>query len=213
MGLDFVAVDVETANSFRGSICQVGVVLVNDGQIAAEWSRMLQPPSGHAWVDFDRGQVHGFTTELLLRQQSFDHVWPQVLAKIAGQVLVAHNASFDVNALQEASAAGGFGELDFDYACSLVLARRHLELPAHTLDVVAAECGVGLDHHHDALADARAAAEITITLAKRVAATNVAELLAASGVSLGHSGGGLTRPCRALTTVPVVRVDLEPRLF
>lgn len=213
MGLDFVAVDVETANAFRGSVCQIGLVTVRDARIAEEWSAMLQPPLGHGWVDFDRGQVHGFTTELLQRQPTFDSVWPEALRRLAGQVLVAHNAGFDVCAVQEASTEGGFGELDFEYVCSLVLARRHLQLPAYTLDAVAAECGVRLDHHHDALADARAAAGITIALAARVDAGSIAELLSASGVSLGHSGGGLARPCRANSSQPVVRVDLEPRLF
>lgn len=213
MGLDFAAVDVETANSFRGSVCQVAVVKVKDGQVSDEWVRLLQPPTGHCWVDYDRGQVHGFTTELLARQPAFDQVWPELLGLLSGQVVVAHNASFDVSAIQEATAAGGFEELEFDYACSLVLARRHLELPTHTLDAVAAECGVSLERHHDALADAKAAAEITIALAARVAATSLTELLSSSGASLGHSGGGRSRPCRALTNVPVVRVDLEPRLF
>ena len=213
MGLDFVAVDVETANAFRGSVCQVGLVSVRNGRVVDEWVSMLQPPTGHCWVDVDRGQVHGFTTQLLAQQPGFDSVWPAVLQRLWGQMLVAHNAGFDLSALQEASVEGGFGELDVDYVCSLVLARRHLELPTHTLDAVAAECGVRLEHHHDALADARAAAEITLALAARVDAHSVTELLAASGVSLGHSGGGLTRPCRAISTQPVVRVDVEPRLF
>lgn len=213
MGLDFVAVDVETANAFRGSVCQVGLVAVRGGRVVDEWGAMLQPPSGHCWVDVDRGQVHGFTTELLSRQPVFESVWPEVLRRLGGQVLVAHNASFDLGALQDASVEGGFGELDVDYVCSLVLARRHLDLPRHTLDAVAAECGVRLDRHHDALADARAAAEITIVLATRVDAHSVTELLAASGASLGHLGGGMSRACRAISSQPVVRVDVEPRLF
>ena len=76
--------------------------------------------------------------------------------------------------------AGGFDAPELDYVCSLVLARRHLELPTHTLDAVAAACGVPLDHHHDALADARAAAGITIALATRVGARTILEFLAAS---------------------------------
>lgn len=213
MGLDFVGVDVETANAFRGSVCQVGLVTVRDGRIVDEWSAMLQPPAGHCWVDVDRGQVHGFTTQLLGQQPSFDGVWPGVLQRLRGRVLVAHNAAFDLSALQGASIEGGFGELDVDYVCSLVLARRHLQLPAYTLDAVAAECGVRLDHHHDALADARAAAGITLALAARVDAHSIAELLSASGVGIGHSGGGQTRPCRASSSRPVMRVEVEPRLF
>lgn len=213
MGLDFVALDVETANAFRGSVCQVGLVRVRDGRIVDEWGSLLQPPPGRVWVDFDRGQVHGLTTAVLNTQPTFDTVWPHVLRRLEGQILVAHNAAFDIAAVRESSEAGGFDAPELDYVCSLVLARRHLELPTHTLDAVAAACGVPLDHHHDALADARAAAGITIALATRVGARTILEFLAASGVSLGHAGGGRRQTCHALADRPVSSVDLEPRLF
>lgn len=212
-GLNFVAVDVETANFFRGSVCQVGLVTVRDGVIVDEWVSMMQPPPGHVWVDFERGQVHGFTTAELEAQQPFARVWPEVVRGLADEVVVAHNAAFDVTALQEAAAAGGFGELQFDFACSLVLSRRNLTLDSYTLDVVAQECGVALDRHHDALADARAAAEITIALATRLAATSIAELAALSRVDMGHSGGGNNRPCRALAGAAAPAADYEPPLF
>jgi len=213
MGPDFVAVDVETANGFRGSVCQVGLVLVRAGRIVREWDSLLQPPPGHGWVDYDRGQVHGLTTALLSTQSPFDAVWPQLLRGIHGQILVAHNAAFDVSALLEASQAGGFATPEIDYACSLVLARRHLDLDANTLDAVAAACGVRLERHHDALADARASAEITLSLASRVGAETLPELLAISGVSLGHAGKESQQSCHALTNGPIQRLDLEPRLF
>lgn len=212
-GLHFVAVDVETANSFRGSVCQVGVVTVRGGQIVDEWVSMMQPPAGHVWVDFDRGQVHGFTTAQLEAQRPFVEVWPEVVRVLGDDLVVAHNAAFDVAALQEAAAASEQPELEFDYACSLVLSRRNLTLDSYTLDVVADECGVALHRHHDALADARAAAQITIALAARVAATSVAELTALSGVELGHSGGSDSRRCRAVSAAEVPSADLEPRLF
>lgn len=213
MGLEFVAVDVETANAFRGSVCQIGLVQVRGGCIVGEWESLLQPPVGHGWVDYDRGQIHGLTTRFLSTQPVFDVVWPQVLRRLEGQVLVAHNAAFDVAALREASAAGGFGTPEFDYICSLVLARRHLELPAHTLDAVAAACGVRLDHHHDALTDARAAAQITLALAARVGAATLVDLLAASGVSLGRAGCERQQTCHAIAGGPIQSLDLEPRLF
>lgn len=213
MGLEFVAVDVETANAFRGSVCQIGLVRVRGGCIVGEWESLLQPPAGHGWVDYGRGQIHGLTTRLLSTQPMFDAVWPQVLRRLEGQVLVAHNAAFDVTALREASEAGGFGTPEFDYVCSLVLARRHLDLPANTLDAVAAACGVHLDRHHDALADARAAAEITLALAARVGAGTLVDLLTASGVSLGSTSVERQQTCHAIGNVPIQSLALEPRLF
>ena len=36
MALDFTAIDFETANSYRGSPCSVGMVKVRDGRIVDE---------------------------------------------------------------------------------------------------------------------------------------------------------------------------------
>lgn len=213
MGLDFVAVDVETANAFRGSICQVGLVRVHDGRIEDEWQTLMQPPAGHCWVDYERGQVHGFTTQLLSRQPAFHTVWPDVLRRVDSQTLVAHNAAFDLTALREASRAGGFVSPEVDYLCSLVLARRHLDLPSYGLDVVASACGVPLEQHHDALCDARAAAQITLAIAAKVGASSLADLVAVSGIRPSHLGEELREPCQALSSATVHSLEDEPRLF
>lgn len=213
MGLDFVAVDVETANAFRGSVCQVGLVKVSGGRIVEEWQALMQPPQGHCWVDYERGQVHGFTTRFLLEQPVFAEVWPEVLRRIGAHTLVAHNAAFDVSALTEASRAAGFIAPEAEYLCTLVLARRHLDLPTYGLDVVARDCGVPLERHHDALCDAKAAAQVALVLAARVGARNLDDLVAASGIRLGYEGGQRRQSCQALSSTPVRNLESEPRLF
>ena len=40
---DFLALDFETANEKRGSACAVGVALVQDGQVVAEGSTLVNP--------------------------------------------------------------------------------------------------------------------------------------------------------------------------
>lgn len=70
-------------------MCQIGLVQVRGGRIIGEWESLLQPPAGHGWVDYGRGQIHGLTTRLLSTQPAFDTVWPQVLRRLEGQVLAA----------------------------------------------------------------------------------------------------------------------------
>jgi DNA polymerase III epsilon subunit-like protein len=55
MTLDFTAIDFETANSYRGSPCSVGLVKVRDGQIVDESFTLIHPP-----VRFDH--FDGFNT-------------------------------------------------------------------------------------------------------------------------------------------------------
>ena len=41
--MQFVAIDVETANADMGSICQVGLAKFVDGKIAEEWCTLVDP--------------------------------------------------------------------------------------------------------------------------------------------------------------------------
>ena len=40
---DFAAIDFETANSERSSVCSVGVVIVRDGEITDSFYSLIQP--------------------------------------------------------------------------------------------------------------------------------------------------------------------------
>ena len=41
--LTFNAIDVETANADRASICQIGIVHVRDGEIEDRWQTLVDP--------------------------------------------------------------------------------------------------------------------------------------------------------------------------
>ena len=65
MSLDFTAIDFETANSYRGSPCSVGLVKVRDGQIADESGTLIRPPAGFDHFDRFNTSVHNITTEII----------------------------------------------------------------------------------------------------------------------------------------------------
>ena len=41
--MDFVAIDVETANADMASICQIGVAKYSEGKLIEEWSSLVDP--------------------------------------------------------------------------------------------------------------------------------------------------------------------------
>lgn len=47
----FTAIDFETAQGYRWSICQVGLVRVNNGIITDEINLLVQPPDNYYWGD------------------------------------------------------------------------------------------------------------------------------------------------------------------
>jgi DNA polymerase-3 subunit epsilon len=147
----FTALDFETAHGKRWSICQVGLVRVENGEIADELSILVQPPNNFYWDWFT--DIHGIGPAQTANAQTFDNVWPQMESFIKNQVVVAHNGfSFDFHCLRQTLEYYGFAVPEFIPHCTYKIYK----------DNLASLC---LKHkiplnHHDALSDARACGEL-----------------------------------------------------
>jgi len=147
----FTAIDFETAQYTRTSICQVGLVRVEAGVIVRELCLLVQPPDNYYRRDFIA--IHGITPQATAQSPTFAGVWPQVEPFIAGQRVVAHNGfCFDFNVLKETLLFYDLPVPAFDKVCTLRIYRKKLS-------VLCAEHCIPLNHH-DALSDARACAEL-----------------------------------------------------
>lgn len=165
-GLNFVAIDVETANDDWGSICQIGVVRYTNGQAGASDSWLCTPPPGLERFDALNIGIHGITPDDVADAPAFGDVLGDVVAAVGELPVVAHNAQFDMTAFSRACAAAGQPVPHWTFGCSLALARAaKLGISNHRLPTVAAHFGVELAKHHDALSDARACGDIIVGLA------------------------------------------------
>ena len=169
---DFVAIDIETANGNRSSVCSVGIVIVKEGQVVDSFYSLICPmPNYYAWFC---QQVHGLSAEDTDTAEAFPEVWAHAVEKIeqyfpdfeAGEVpLVAHNAAFDGSCLRAVFAAYEMGQPPYEFLCTLIASRRCFpDAPRHTLDSIASLCGYDLTNHHHALADAEACAAIALEI-------------------------------------------------
>ena len=160
---DFVAIDFETANHHRTSVCSVGVVIVRDGKIAEKFYRLVKPYPNYysGWAT----DCHGLSSCDTVDAADFGEVWMTIAPKIDGLQLIAHNKSFDEGCLK---ACCEHYDIDYPYTpfmCTLQGARQAFrELPNHQLHTVSAHCGYELDNHHHALADAEACAVIALQI-------------------------------------------------
>ena len=161
---DFVAIDFETANASRSSICSVGIVIVRDGGIVDKIYRLIRPePEYYSRMNT---MVHGLTMNDTKHERTFGEVWPEIAPRIAGLPLVAHNSTFDEGCLKAACRAYNIDYPDYEFYCTCRASRRMFgkELPNHKLDTVALRCGYNLKNHHHALADAEACAVIAMNI-------------------------------------------------
>lgn len=181
MPLDFTAIDFETANGSPASPCAVGLVKVRDGQIVDQLGLKFRPPQAHDWFAAGNTRVHGIRSEDLDLAPRWDDVVAEVLIFIETDVLIAHNAEFDINVLQASCSIVNFDLPNLSYACSLQLARKTYNLDSYGLSSVAYAVGHEDFKHHDALADAEACARVVLHMAKRHEVESVEELLESAG--------------------------------
>ncbi|MHC6593021.1 3'-5' exonuclease [Arthrobacter sp. C152] len=203
MGLDFTAIDFETANGFRGSPCSVGLTKVRGGKIVAEASWLMRPPAGHDHFDHHNVRIHGITPADVSGRPRFGELFPEIGGFIGDDVLVAHNAAFDLGVIRSALEVSGLPGPAYDYVCTVMLSRRCYSLVSNSLPFAAEEAGVPLVNHHDAAEDARACAGILIDIAARNGANSIAELYLSLGLALPRqqafdpAAGELSKPSRA----------------
>lgn len=157
---DFAAIDFETANSERSSVCSVGIVIVRDGEIVDSYYSLIKPEP--EYYSYWNTQVHGLTLEDTLNARVFPEVWAEVAPKIEGLPLVAHNSPFDESCLKAVFRIYQMDYPDYQFFCTCRASRKKFGslLPNHQLQTVAAYCGYDLTKHHNALADAEACAWI-----------------------------------------------------
>lgn len=173
MPLDFTAIDFETANSSPASACSVGLVRVRGGEVVATTGWLIQPPPGHDEFQEWNVRIHGIQPEDVLSAATWVDQFDRLCAFAGADVLVAHNAGFDLNVLRRASEATGLLCPPYRSLCSLQVARKTYQLDSYRLPIAAAAAGFEEFSHHDALADARACAQIVIDAAARAGADDV----------------------------------------
>lgn len=185
--LDFTAIDFETANGSAASACSVGLVKVRDGQVVDKIGWFIRPPAGHDHFAEWNTRIHGITADMIVDAPT----WAEQLADLTGfagdDVLVAHNAGFDMGVLKSACTASEIVAPGYSYLCSLQLARKTYTLDSYRLPVVAMAAGFEDFPHHDAVADAEACAAIIVHAADRLGAIDLPDLAQLAAIRIGST--------------------------
>lgn len=154
----YTVVDVETANRKNDSICSIGLVKVVDGFVVDHFYSLVDPED---YFDMDNIAIHGITPSMVEHSPNFREVYEQMAGFVERTILVAHNAVFDLSVLRKNMQRYGIERADFCYFCTVVQSRKAFpEFERHNLAALCHYLDIALDHHHDALCDAKAAQEI-----------------------------------------------------
>ena len=147
----FTAIDFETAQGKPNSICQVGLVRVENGIITHELNLLVKPPNNFYWSLFSR--IHGITPEATQNEPVFKEVWNQIKPFIENQNVVAHNGfSFDFRVLNQTLNHYGLAEPEYQKFCTYQIYKASLATLCEDFNIPL--------NHHDALSDAKACGEL-----------------------------------------------------
>ncbi|MEO0485296.1 MAG: exonuclease domain-containing protein [Pseudomonadota bacterium] len=159
----FVTVDVETANEDVSSICQIGVAAVMSNGTIETVGSFIDPR-----VDFSpmNISVHGITAETVQGAPPFDEAINTLRPLIYGFPLFQHsNSNFDQRAIDAARDKHAMPAQPADWRSSWQVARlawpERTGAEGHSLKSLKAFLGLEFDHH-DAIEDARAAAQVIL---------------------------------------------------
>ena len=163
----YAVVDLEaTSASSNAKIIQIGIVIIQDGQIVETYETYVNP---HEELDEHIRQLTGITNQQLKKAPDFSQVARQVYELIEDAVFVAHNVKFDANLLAESLFWEGF-ELITPRIDTVELAQVFFStLERYNLSSLCEELAIPLDHAHSAISDAEATAQLFLKLRETIA--------------------------------------------
>lgn len=190
----FTAIDFETASGY--SPCSIGIAVVKNGTVA-ETEHLLIRPEPNVFHPFNT-VIHGITAEDVKNSPTFAQLWPQLYPYIEGQIVVAHNAPFDIGVLRHTLQQYNIEEPQMDILCSCNAARKaYPDFSSHGLGAVCKALGIPLQHHR-ADSDAAGSAEILCRILREHDIETMVELKQKLLLLPGFLRNGRYKPCRAI---------------
>ncbi|GEM_PF-948307 len=155
----YAVIDVETTGRVADGtdrIVEVAVVLTDaTGRVLDEWATLINPERDTGPV-----HVHGISQAAVEHAPMFRDIADELLARLHGAVIVAHNASFDERFLSTEFARAGYSGLAMPAICTLWLSKQTLAAPNYRLETLAQTYGIEAPAAHSALGDARTVAKL-----------------------------------------------------
>lgn len=195
----FFALDVETANNDRGSICQVGVACVRPDDSIKTWVTLVDPRT----ENWQFSHLHGITNAMVQEAPTIDAVIDTLDGMLQDSTVYQHSG-FDRSAIRAACDCLARTEPQWNWLNSVSTARAAWpELKnngGHGLASLKSHLGLRFEHH-DAGEDARAAAEVVLlaercTPLKRLPQPEAVEdsVLDDSDFAMRNTSGSAIRP-------------------
>ncbi|MBI2312501.1 MAG: hypothetical protein HYU77_08370 [Betaproteobacteria bacterium] len=160
-----VFLDLETTGAAAGfdRVTEIGIVEVNGGKLASEWGTLVNPETR---IPPAIETLTGITNAMVRDAPTFSDLAQDLMERLAGRLLVAHNARFDYGFLKNEFKRAGLRYAS-KVLCTVKLSRRlYPEHHRHNLDSLIERHGLICEDRHRALGDARVLWQFVQTLSR-----------------------------------------------
>lgn len=159
---NFIAFDFETANNNRHSICSVGMVFFENGEIVDSIYELINPEE-----EFDNFNIaiHGITPDDVIDAPTFNVFYESIKNKIENKLMIAHYLPFDGYALRDNLLRYNIHPCFNQLLCTYQLSKKLiLGKSSYSIKSLCQYYGIELINHHHALSDAMACGQLMLKL-------------------------------------------------
>lgn len=147
-----IFLDLETTGmaAAQERITEIGLVEVAEGEFVGSWSQLVNPQKS---IPPFIQSLTGISNRMVRDAPRFEQLAPDLFERLAGKLLIAHNARFDYGFLK-----AEFARLGMAYHSRVLygqtFAQAFSEHRRHNLDSLIERHGLGCSARHRALGDA-----------------------------------------------------------
>ena len=155
----FVVIDLETTglSPVGDRIIEIGLIRTDpSGKPLGYWTTFINPKQ-----PVTATEIHGIRDSDVSASPSFEDCVPEILSRIKGQALVAHNANFDISFLRAELARAGWAMPNMPVVCTMIESKSFIPgLSRKGLADCISAIGITQKVEHRALGDASHAAAL-----------------------------------------------------
>ena len=159
----YIVFDIETTglSAINDKITEIGAIKISNGEVVDKYSQLINP---ERHISEFITKLTGIDDNMVKDKPKISSVIKEFTEFIGEDVLVAHNANFDVGFIRENMKTVGL-DLNNPVLDTLELSRSVFpDLKSHKLNLIAKHLGVKLENHHRAVDDATATADIFLKI-------------------------------------------------
>ncbi|WP_106450225.1 hypothetical protein [Trichococcus alkaliphilus] len=171
-GVNFVALNIQTANHSSTSICAIGLAKFINGKIVDRYTTLVNPEE-----EFDGfyQSMHKITSDLVKEKPLYSNITKDVITFIDGLPVVSHYAPFSFGAIQNCNKKYDISDFYIEYFCSCALTKALHSSIDYGLRSLCKEFNIDLTEYN-ALSHAEASGKIIMELIYKNSATDLSDL-------------------------------------